>query len=253
MDPLNASKTVVVIPAYNEAKTIVDVALRVLAQQLTLIVVDDASEDGTSECLADMGVTVLRNEQNLGKGGSLWRGMQFALELGADVVITLDGDGQHRPEDIPLVLNAADAYPETIIIAARKLNNEQAPKARKAANNIADFWISWAAGYPISDSQSGFRLYPAKLIRSVSINTSTERGFVFESEILIKAVASDIFSHAVAIPSIYEKGARPSHFRPVRDIVNITLMVAAHLIRHGLAPLRLLRSLRLLPQPRIGR
>jgi len=246
-------KTVVVIPAYNEAQTIADVAQRVLVQQLPLVVVDDASVDGTAERLVGLDVTVLRNEQNLGKGGSLWRGMQYAMELGAEAIITLDGDGQHRPEDLPLLLAAAAQYPKTIIIAARQLNTENAPKSRKRANDIADFWISWAAGYPISDSQSGYRLYPAGLIRALAINTSAERGFVFESEILIKAAAKKIYSHAVAIPSIYQKGARASHFRPVRDIVNITLMVAAHLIRHGLAPLRLLRSLKVLPPPKIGR
>lgn len=244
--------TVVVIPAYNEARTIIDVAQRVLAQGLKLVIVDDASTDETADCLKALGLTLLKNEQNLGKGGSLWRGMQYAMELGADQIITLDGDGQHRPEDIPLVLDAANDYPNTIIIAARKLNTEQAPKSRKRANKIADFWISWAAGYPVSDSQSGFRLYPAELIRATDIDTSAERGFVFESEILIKAVNSGIYSHAVAIPSIYQQGARPSHFRPVRDITNITLMVAAHLIRRGLAPLRLLRSLKLLPPPKVG-
>lgn len=243
-------KAVVLIPAYNEAKTIADVASRVLAQQLPLIVVDDASVDNTAECLQGMDVTLLRNEHNLGKGGSLWRGMQAALEMGAEAVITLDGDGQHRPEDIPLLIDAAKRSPNNIIIAARRLNTEQAPKARKAANKIADFWISWAAGYPISDSQSGFRLYPAELIRAVNIRTDGDRGFVFESEILIRAAACRIFSHAVAIPSIYQKGARPSHFRPVRDIVNITKMVAVHLLKHGLAPLGLLRSLGLLPAPK---
>ncbi len=243
-------QVVVLIPAYNEARTIADVAARVLAQGLPLVVVDDASSDDTAACLQGLDVTVLRNEHNLGKGGSLWRGMQYAQELGADAIITLDGDGQHRPEDIPTVLAAAAQHPNTIIIAARKLNTEQAPKARKAANKIADFWISWAAGYPISDSQSGFRLYPSSLIRNLQIKTDGDRGFVFESEILIRAVTQKVYSQAIAIPSIYQKGARPSHFRPVRDIVNITLMVAAHLIRHGLAPIRLLRSLKLMPDPR---
>jgi glycosyltransferase involved in cell wall biosynthesis len=243
-------KTVVLIPAYNEARTIAGLAQRVLAQQLPLIVVDDASSDGTSAALQGLDLTLLRNESNMGKGGSLWRGMQQALAMGAEQVITLDGDGQHRPEDIPLLLEATKQHPNTIIIAARRLNTEQAPKARKMANHIADFWISWAAGYPVSDSQSGFRLYPAVLIRSISIATDANRGFVFESEILIKAAAQRIYSHAVAIPSIYQAGARPSHFRPVRDIVNITRMVAVHLLRHGLAPLGLLRSLGILPAPK---
>ena len=237
---------IVVIPAYNESATIADVAQRVLDQQLPLIIVDDASVDGTSACLENLPVTVLRNEVNQGKGASLWRGMQQALEQGADVVITLDGDGQHRPEDISSLLASAIVHQGQIIIAARQLETEQAPKARRMANKIADFWISWASGYPISDSQSGFRLYPAGLIRSIKINTSSANSFVFESEIMIEAARQGVRGHSVAIPAIYQHGARPSHFRPVRDIVNITLMVAGHLLSRGLAPLDLLRSLRVI-------
>lgn len=245
-------KTIVVIPAYNEARTIAAVAQRVIAQKLPLVIVDDASTDGTVAALDGLDVIVLRNETNQGKGGSLWRGMQYALQQGAEAIITLDGDGQHRPEDIPLVLAAAECAPDTIIIAARQLDTAQAPKARRAANRIADFWISWASGYPISDSQSGFRLYPAQLVKRVEVASDRRRGFVFESEILIKASRVGVYSQAVAIPAIYQAGARPSHFRPVRDITNITLMVASHLLRRGLAPLDLLRSLRLLAPKRSG-
>ena len=240
-------KTVVVIPAYNEAATINDVASRVLKQNLPLIIVDDASTDNTVACLAGLDLVLLRNDNNQGKGASLWRGMQQAIENGADNIITLDGDGQHRPEDIPLLLAAVNQYPGKIIIGARKLETENAPKARRRANQIADFWLSWACGYPVEDSQSGFRLYPVALIRSLKIKISAEKGFVFESEILIKAATKGVRSFSVAIPAIYQKGARASHFRPVRDITHITLMVAKHIISRGMAPLSLLRGLAWLP------
>ena len=240
-------KTIVVIPAYNEAATIKDVACRVLKQNLSLIIVDDASADNTVDCLTGLDVTILRNNINQGKGASLWCGMQKAIESGAENIITLDGDGQHRPEDIPLLLAAATECPGKIIIGARKLEAENAPKARRRANNIADFWISWASGYPVDDSQSGFRLYSAALIQSLQIKITAEKGFVFESEILIKAAIKGVRSFSVAIPTIYHQGARASHFRPVRDITNITLMVARHLIPRGMAPLSLLRGIGVLP------
>jgi glycosyltransferase involved in cell wall biosynthesis len=150
----------VVIPAYNEARTIADVAQRALAQIEQVIIVDDGSDDATVEQLHGMPVTVLRHTANQGKAASLWTGMQHALTLGADAVITLDGDGQHRPEEIPRLLAAAQ-NPTAIIIAARLKGRTQVPRARRFANGMADFWIAWAAGYPLHDTQSGFRCYPA--------------------------------------------------------------------------------------------
>jgi len=240
---LSADSVTVVIPAYNEAATIVDVAGRARAQVARVIVVDDASTDSTAACLDGLDVTVLSNEQNQGKAGSLWKGIHYALQTGSHAVITLDGDGQHRPEDIPRLLEKAAECPDQIIIAARDMDHEQVPRHRRNANKVANFWISWACGYPIADSQSGFRLYPASLLNAIELDVSADRGFVFESEILIEAALRGVKSQNVTIEAIYAENRRPSHFRPVTDIVRITRMVAWRLIRQGLAPLGLLRSL----------
>jgi len=232
-----------VIPAYNEAATIADVAARARRQLQAVVVVDDASSDGTADRLADADVVVLRNAENLGKGGSLWRGMAYALANGADAIVTLDGDGQHRPEDIPALIGAARANPGRIVIGARRLSRQNAPRARRFANAFADFWVSWAAGHPVEDSQSGFRLYPATILRSLTVPHGRQRGFVFESEILIEAARHGWLSCAVPIETIYRAGGRPSHFRPVTDIARITRMVAGRLLRRGMYPLGLLRAL----------
>ncbi len=224
----------VVIPAYNESATIRDVAMRSLAVCNNVIIVDDGSTDGTADCVADLNVRLIRHETNLRKAAALWRGMRAAVDAGADAVITLDGDGQHRPEDIPALIQAADEHPGSIVVGARLHQRDEIPSVRLRANRIANFWISWAAGYPIQDSQCGFRLYPAALLRKLSLNTGASRGFVFESEVLIEAAARGTRSVAVDIPAIYSDGLRPSHFRPVADIANITLMVGGRLIRHGL-------------------
>lgn len=240
---LSADNITVVIPAYNEAATIADVAGRALAQAARVIVVDDASTDGTAACLDGQDVTVLTNEENQGKAGSLWRGIHYALQTSSQAVITLDGDGQHRPEDIPQMLQKAEKYPNQIIIAARDMAHAHVPRHRRNANRVANFWIAWACGYPILDSQSGFRLYPASLLSAIDLDVSRGRGFVFESEILIEAASRGVRSQSVPIEAIYAEDRRPSHFRPVTDIVRITRMVAWRLIRQGLAPLGLLRSL----------
>lgn len=237
-------KTVIVIPAYNEGATIRGLVERCLQLSLPVIVVDDGSTDNTKAMLDGLPVTLLANVQNRGKAASLWHGMQQALKAGAEQVISIDGDGQHRPEDIPALLKNAEQNPGKIIIAARLKDNDQAPRARLAANRFADFWISWAAGQWIQDTQSGFRLYPASLIRQLQPDTSRKYGFVFESKVLIDAARLGIACNVTPISSSYHSNARASHFRPVADITRIVLMVAWSLLSRGLYPQGLWRALR---------
>lgn len=224
----------VVIPAYNEAATVRDIARRARTHAALVIVVDDGSDDGTSAAVSDLDVTVLRNPVNRGKGTSLRRGVCHALEHGAAAVVTLDGDGQHAPEDIPRLLAMAERRPGCIVIGARLIDTEAFPRRRYYANKVANFWISWAAGHPIEDSQSGFRLYPASLLRRDRIARISMPGFAFESEVLIEAARLGYESAIVPIAAIYGRQTRPSHFRPVVDILRITRMVAWKLISRGL-------------------
>lgn len=234
----------VVIPSYNEAGTIRDVATRALMHAPLVIVVDDGSVDGTRGELAGVKIDYLRNEKNSGKAASLWRGFERALQLGASAIITLDADGQHRPEDIPLLIAAHEHTPDSLVVAARPRDKRNAPAARYYANRFADFWIGWAAGVRIPDSQSGFRLYPAELVRSVAVNHSRAASFVFESEFLINAARAGWKIAAVSVPALYLSGARPSHFRPVLDIARIVRMVAWKLISRGMYLRGLVNSLR---------
>ena len=232
----------VVIPAYNEAATIVDVVSRTIRQIKNVIIVDDGSTDGTAEALLDLPVTLLRNPTNCGKAASLWRGFQQALAAGASGVVTLDGDGQHAPEEIPRLLTEAAFYPDHVIIGARRGDQRRAIFWRYAANRVADFWVSWTAGCPFTDSQSGFRVYPASLLSCVKVKHGKVRSFVFESEILIEAMRSGHRSLAVPIEALRQPGARPSYFRPVLDIARITGMVAWKLMSRGMYPIGLYRS-----------
>jgi len=237
-------RVAVVIPAHNEAATIADIARRALAFVEPVIIVDDGSSDDTAARVREPGVILLRNGVNQGKAASLWRGMQCALAAGAEAVITLDGDGQHCPEDIPRLLAAATLHPHRIVIGARLRGRANAPWPRLFANRCADFWISWAAGHRIFDSQSGFRLYPAALLESVDIAHDRAHGFVFESEILIEAARLGFLSTQVRIDSIYSASSRASHYRAVADTWHITRMVAWKLMRRGLYPRGLVRILR---------
>jgi glycosyltransferase involved in cell wall biosynthesis len=241
---MGEKKTVIVIPAYNEAATIRELVERCLQLTLPVIVVDDGSTDNTQAVLEGLPVTLLANAQNSGKAATLWYGMQEAIKAGAEQVISIDGDGQHRPEDIPALLETARQHPANMVIAARLKDNDQAPRARLAANRFADFWISWAAGQWIHDTQSGFRLYPAELIGQLDPDTSKERGFVFESKVLIDAARRGFPCKVTPISSSYHSNARASHFRPVADITRIVLMVAWSLLSRGLYPQGLWRALK---------
>lgn len=240
------SPVAVIIPAYNEAATIANIVHRASRFSGLVIVVNDGSWDSTARVLEKSAAVILSNPTNLGKGESLLRGARFALEQGAAYIITLDGDGQHRPEDIQLLLDKSGENPDAIIIAARLHNRFRAPPLRRFANGIADFWISWAAGYRIRDSQSGFRLYPAAVFRQCR---TAGNNFVFESEILIDAARQGIFSQSAPVDTIYHKNARRSHYRPASDTWAIVKMVGMKLIMGGLYPLGLLRSLGIWPQP----
>ncbi|MEN8179447.1 MAG: glycosyltransferase family 2 protein [Pseudomonadota bacterium] len=240
----------IVIPIYNEAATIRGVVESALKQTPTVIVVDDGSEDDSHRQLEELNVTLLRNPQNMGKGYSLQRGLQHALSLGAQVVISLDGDAQHNPDEISGLLQTAASHPDRIIIAARLKQRENAPKLRLFANKFADFWVSWAAGYPVVDSQSGFRLYPRKALEATHIQISREKGFVFESEILIEAARNRFYSISVPVESIYRAGGRASHYRPWSDTWRIVQMIAGRLMRQGFYLKGLLQAIHLMSDPR---
>jgi glycosyltransferase involved in cell wall biosynthesis len=224
----------VVIPAYNEAATIRGLVERALRQTPNVIVVDDGSVDGTGEQLAGLPVRLLRNDRNEGKAAALWRGAQAALELGAEAVVTLDGDGQHAPEDIPRLVAAA--HPQAIVVGARQFDPATIPRGRLISNRVAAFWLSWACGQRLADSQSGYRVYPSALFRRLRVPHYRARSFVFESEILIEAARLGYTCVMVPIAAVYGIAARRSHFRPVLDIVRITRMVAWKLLSRGLYP-----------------
>jgi len=238
------ARVAVVIPAYEEAATIAALVhrCRLLGEVSQVVVVDDCSCDATARLAAEAGAQVLRHDSNQGKGASLRDGMRAALALGADHIATLDGDGQHRPEDLPRLLACCRHWPGRIVIGSRRAASADAPRARAIANRVADFWVSWAARHPIEDSQSGFRVYPSEVARRVALRPDVASGFAFESEVLIEAGRLGFGTVAVDIPAIYGGGLRASHFRPVADITGIVLMVAAKLLRVGMDPVGLWRT-----------
>ena len=231
MSATEPSRVAVVIPALNEERAIRGVVESVLAICPNVIVVDDGSTDATIERIADLPVTLIRHETSLGKGQGLRDGFRKARALGFDAVITMDGDGQHLAADIPRILDAARRYPDHLVIGARIRNRENQPKARRRANDFADWGISWGCGVPVADTQSGQRYYPSAALELADIEADD---FVFEAAVLI-AAARDKHVGIVSVPieSRYHGEFRSSHFRPIRDVTRITWYTAKRIAAHG--------------------
>jgi glycosyltransferase involved in cell wall biosynthesis len=238
-------KGVVVIPALNEERAIRAVAEDALKYCARVILIDDGSSDRTSEVIADLPVERLRHERPTGKASALLDGFRRALELRCDGVLTMDGDGQHAAADLPRLLAAASQYPGHIVIGARLLSRDAAPGKNRFGNQQADFWVSWACGQRVVDSQSGQRYYP-RAVMELALKLP-DAGFVFESEILIEAARHGIRTVSVPIEARYDEGRRASHFRPLRDVSRITRMIAWRLLRGGLMPVNYWRALTVPP------
>lgn len=220
----------VVIPAYNETLTIHQVILETLKFTPHVIVVNDASIDDTASIVQTTDAILINLPQNSGKASALQIGFKKALSLNVEAVITLDGDAQHNPRDIPKLCECFTQTPNALCIASRLKDRQNAPRSRRIANSIADFWVGWAAGKPIADSQSGFRLYPSRLLQQLAFPYENKSGFVFESEVLVDAAHLNYGFVFIPIETVYAENRRASHFRAGFDITQITFMVAKKLL-----------------------
>lgn len=221
----------VVVPCLNEANAIRTLLQGVLAHCRDVIVVDDGSTDDTAAIAATLPVILIQHPERRGKGEALRTGFREALKRDATGVLTMDGDGQHDPADIPRILAAARRYPGALIVGARMLERERQPAARRRANDFADWGISWGCGRPVADTQSGQRWYPPAAVELVDLPA---QDFVFEAAILI-AASRDLDMPIVSVPiaSRYDADARHSHFRSVRDTLRITWFTIRRVAHYG--------------------
>src|SRR5207245_9004247 len=149
-----------------------------------IVVINDGSKDGTASAATIAGAEVVSHPQNRGKGAALKTGFAWALQRGYDAVITLDADGQHLPREIPKFLRSREETKADLIIGGRAhLFGEMLPR-RRLANRFSAWSIAKASKTGITDSQSGFRLYSANLLRNVRLRTE---GFDLDSELIVRA------------------------------------------------------------------
>jgi glycosyltransferase involved in cell wall biosynthesis len=207
-------KLAVLIPAHNESSKIHDLIKSVRNQFLDVIVIDDGSTDDTAEIASANRAEVLRNERNVGKGASLIRGFAYALSKGYDAVLTMDGDGQHLPQDIPKFIAASKSQEFGIIIGNRMARVANMPRIRIITNSIMSWLISIITKQNIPDSQCGFRLIKKDVLETIKLRTTN---FEIESEMLIEASHAGFAISSVPIQTIYDNEL--SHIHPWRDTV----------------------------------
>jgi len=217
-----SEKTVVLIPAYNASRTIGDVVKACRDVVSNVMVIDDGSRDDTAAAAKSAGADVVSHPKNRGKGGALKSGFAWALEHGYDAVITLDADGQHLPREIPKFLRAREETRADLIIGGRAhLFGEMLPR-RRLANRFSAWSIAMASGARITDSQSGFRLYSANLLRNVRLRTD---GFDMESEVIVCAGRGGFKVLTIPIDLGFVDGISTSHYKPLKDTLRIAWTV----------------------------
>jgi glycosyltransferase involved in cell wall biosynthesis len=215
----------IVVPTYNNGKTIADVLQRVLRITEQVIVVIDGCTDDTRTQLSRFSSTALQMvdyEQNRGKGHALVAGFRRALELGYDYAITLDSDGQHFPEDIPLFVSALEQHPGALIVGSRNLDQKNMSGGSLFANKFSNFWFTVQTGLSLADTQTGFRLYPLRRLSGLRWITSR---YEAELELLVFSAWKGVEFVSLPIRVYYPpREERVSHFRPLADFGRISVL-----------------------------
>ena len=223
----NQEQVCVVVPTYNNERTIVDVLQRIQAYTHNIIVVNDGSTPETlkvinaafdSENLPD----IVDYAPNRGKGYALMRGFRRAVEMGYRYAVTIDSDGQHYPEDIPSVMECFKENRGALIIGARNLTADNMPSKNTFANKFSNFWFHLQTGVRLEDTQSGFRLYP---LENINLRWPITPRYEAELELLVFSAWRGVPVTSVPVRVYYPpEGERVSHFRPFWDFFRITVL-----------------------------
>ncbi len=225
MNKLNQSSDLcVLIPSYNNEKTLKSIIDSVLLYCSDVIVVNDGSTDKTTEILNTYTetITVLSYPKNKGKGYALKIGLREARNKGFRYVLTLDSDGQHFADDIPNFIKAIEKHPDALLIGSRNLKQATMKQGSLFANKFSNFWVRMQTFYHLPDTQTGFRLYPLKKMKKILPFCSR---YEAEIELLVRCAWKGITLISIPIQVYYPPvEERVSHFRPNRDFLRISLL-----------------------------
>mgnify|MGYP004445360059 CR=1 FL=1 len=213
----------VIITAYNNAGTVLDVVNDARKHCCDIIVVCDGPTDDTDELLrSQTGITLVSYPENRGKGYALTKGFEKAREMGFRYAVTMDADGQHKADDLPIFAEALRNHPDSLIIGSRSFLNPNMPNKSSFANRFSNFWFTVQTGRSLPDTQTGFRLYPIGAMKGMKPLT---KRYEAELEIMVRLSWRRIPIIPVNINVFYpEASERVSFFRPGTDFVRISLL-----------------------------
>jgi glycosyltransferase involved in cell wall biosynthesis len=201
------SKIIAAIPAYNEARHIEEIVSKTLRYVGQVIVVDDGSEDGTGERARGAGATVIKHESNQGKGVAINIAFNYAKRINPWAMVLLDADGQHRPEEIPQLLNPVLNNQADMVVGSRFLVKNDIPKYRMLGQTVLNITTNLGSGIRLTDTQSGFRAFSRKAIERMSFK---ETGFAVESEMQFMAGRYGLKVTEVPINTNYDEKVKRS-------------------------------------------
>ncbi|WEK68544.1 MAG: DUF2062 domain-containing protein [Candidatus Chryseobacterium colombiense] len=219
---ISEKKICVLIPTYNNEKTLKRVIDGVLEYTENIIVVNDGSTDSTKEILSQHPqIEVISLPENKGKGNGLKIGFRKAKELGYNYAITIDSDGQHYPDDIPVFVETLlNDNEDVLLIGNRNMSQDGIPKKSSFGNRFSNFWFWFETGIKLEDTQSGYRLYPLHRIPKKYFTPK----FEFEIEIIVRTAWRHVPVKNVPIKVLYDPAERVSHFRPFKDFTRISIL-----------------------------
>ena len=219
------------IPAFQAAASVADVVRRTRAVIEEVLVVDDGSTDGTGDAARGAGADVVAHAANRGKGAALVTAFRTLFGRGCDAVVTVDADGQHLPEEIPRLLEAARGGADLVLGTRDHLFAEMVA-ARRVANRLSSWAISWAAGQRLSDVQTGFRLYTRRVVEATGF---PETRFDAESAVVVRASRRGFRIVTVPVRLGFADGRTTSHYRPLVDSLRIARSVMRARLEVGAA------------------
>jgi glycosyltransferase involved in cell wall biosynthesis len=209
---IEPTRCAAVLPCFNEADSVADLILEVRRHLPAVLVVDDGSTDRTGDLARGAGAIVIRHARNFGKGAALQTGLAHALRLGCEWAVTLDGDGQHAPEDLPALLRGAEKTGARLVIGDRLHRAPEMPWLRRQVNRWMSWQLSRRAGRPLPDTQSGFRCIHLPVWANLSLET---KRFEVESEMLMAFLAAGWPVEFVPVRQL--RSRRRSHIQPMAD------------------------------------
>lgn len=215
-------KTIVIVPTYNNERTLKRVLDGVLEYTDSVLVVNDGSTDSTSEILKNYPQIIqIHLPENKGKGNALAIGFKVAKEKGFKNAITIDSDGQHYPDDIPNFIEAlkSESAP-VLLIGNRNMNQDGIPKKSSFGNRFSNFWFWFETGIKLQDTQSGYRLYPLDYLPEKFYT----KKFEFEIEVIVRTAWKGVKVKNIPVKVLYDMDERVSHFRPFRDFTRISIL-----------------------------